>query len=138
MKKRALLVEVKNNARVVKEVYVTTKGLEEIYKVLDCRLVDVVRDAKIAGRTFDIIVDDEGLLIERPIASALCENYYEVLFGNILIVRRDKEGRWRSLTKNDVEHIIERAISTRAVEGAIAGNPEERQTFLYPVLSYRR
>ena len=56
------------------EVKEIQSSLPSYYKEIGCNLIDVVRDVNIGKSVLDIIVDDEGLLKDNPIASAVCVN----------------------------------------------------------------
>jgi len=110
MSKTAILIDVKNMTH--KEV--EFDNLEDLYKMIDCRSVDVVR-AKVKGSIVDIIVDDEGLLKvdECTTSSAISMEPFEVLVGNIVITGINvKKGERRSLTKKEKRNVLN-AISYR-------------------------
>lgn len=86
---------------------VTVKDcLEEYYRVLKCDTIDCTHRV-IGGVEYDIVCDDNGLLTESPVASAIDGNNRPILFGNLFIVRgNDETGEWESLTKEDIENIL--------------------------------
>ena len=71
--------------------------------MLDCDLIQVV-ERKIGDKVYDIICDEEGLL-KPNFESAICTNYTENLYGNILIVNHDDEGDFTSLDDDEIKDI---------------------------------
>lgn len=101
MKTRMLLIDVKNCD--VREVH--ADGLEDYYELLDCECVDIVT-RRIGNKLYDIICDDEGLLVENPIISAVDKDFQPMLVGNLLIAGlADEEGHLTSLTDRDILRI---------------------------------
>lgn len=84
--------------------------LDEYYKLLNCRSIDIVQ-RKIGGKHYDIICDDEGLLFEdwKPAMAIVDENseIKQLLAGNLFIVLNDNQGNLRSLTKEDAVRILQ-------------------------------
>lgn len=101
MKKKMLLIDVKNDdVRVVH-----ADGLDDYYKLLDCSCVDIVT-RRIGNKLYDIICDDEGLLVENPIVSAVDRDNQPMLVGNLLIAGlADEDGYLTSLTDRDILRI---------------------------------
>lgn len=107
--------------------------LDEYYRLIGCRCVDfAVRE--ISGRSYNIVLDDEGLLKPNRItAASLQSNAFgtqERLAGNLLIFGVDEddfEHGCRSLT--DDELLL---IRRRMVDGIFADGSE------HPVLFYTR
>lgn len=100
-KKTGLLINVNDNKVEVVEV----KGLKDYYRLIGCKLVDIV-NLDINGKRYDIVVDDEGILIENPKISAVDDNGKPMLVGNIIVLGKvDDEGDSTSLTVADIEHI---------------------------------
>lgn len=85
------------------EVVKVENSLIGLYKILDCDLIQVV-ERKIGAKVYDIICDEEGLL-KPNFQSALCTNYAENLYGNILIVNHDDEGDFTSLNDDEIKDI---------------------------------
>lgn len=82
------------------EIVKVENSLIELYKLLDCDLIQVV-ERKIGNKVYDIICDEEGLL-KPNFQSAICTNYTENLYGNILIVNHDDEGNFTSLDDDEI------------------------------------
>lgn len=72
---------------------------DKIQKLIDCRVFthdSIVIDSK----EFDVLVDKEGILDEKPL---LCFNNTPCFAGNILFVgKADKEGNIMDLTENQL------------------------------------
>lgn len=82
--------------------------LEEFYKLLNCRYIDI--QERFIGKTcYDFVIDDEGRLDERKICgvSIPAEGYQETICGPFLIFRGPEEGdgKEHSLTKEDLYEI---------------------------------
>ena len=77
---KMLLLDVENNKLEMVEV----DGLEDYYKYLNCRCIDIVR-RKIGDVEVEIVCDDEGMLIDNPKPSAIDITGAVALFGNLLI-----------------------------------------------------
>lgn len=103
---KMLLIDVKNFA--VRMVDAGT--LKEYYRLLDCDTIDIVQ-RKIAGKTYEIICDDEGLLVDAPILSAAWKTTKRpALFGNLLIAGEAIDGELTSLTDEDEKPIKDSII----------------------------
>lgn len=99
---KMLLVDVKN-----KEVKpVECNGLDDYYKYIGCRCIDIIR-RKIGTRYFEIIVDDEGLFAEEPIVSAIDTDFNQVLVGNLLIAGGEvtEDGELTDITEAEIGYI---------------------------------
>ena len=80
MKKKMLLIDVYNT----KVDTVEVGCLEDYYAALGCSCITIVR-RRIDGKPFEIICDDEGLLVSNPKVSALDSALEGMLVGNLLI-----------------------------------------------------
>lgn len=85
---------------------VSVNSLDDYYREIDCECIDFARRV-INGKTYDIAVDDEGLLKESPIVTALSLfNSYNALVGNLLIFKGvDRDGNMIGITDDDVKNI---------------------------------
>lgn len=81
--------------------------LDSYYEHLDCTTIDIV-SRTIGGKRFDIICDDEALLRDNPILSALDSERFPMLYGN-LFVCKSKNGELVSLTDREVSHVLRNA-----------------------------
>ena len=116
---KAYLLDVENKVRKAVEID-DDNHLQEYYKYLNCSIVDIT-SRKVGGKWFDIIADDEGLLKENPIVSALDSNNQPALVGNLLFCNYDSEtGEEVSLTDDDIEHLEKH--SALAVKKDAEGN----------------
>jgi hypothetical protein len=99
---KTLLLNVKENKVEVLDVEGT---LEEYYERLDCRCIDI-QLRSIAGRNYDIVCDDEGLLVDNPRISAI-NNYGEtMLVGNLMFFHNDGMGNLTGLKDEDIRHLL--------------------------------
>lgn len=88
--------------------------LQSYYDLLGVEYIDIV-SRKIGGMYYDIICDDEALLKSDPIPTMINSKCELMLFGNLFICKHDEEGNEVSLTKTDVNRIMNqyRALLTR-------------------------
>jgi hypothetical protein len=99
---KMLLIDVKNCE--VRPVDVGT--LKEYYELLNCDTIDIV-SRKIAGKYYEIICDDEGLLVNMPTLSAAWKTTKKpALFGNLLIAGEAIDGELTSITSEDANAIM--------------------------------
>ena len=94
---------------------VNANNLEDYYKLLNCRCIDIVNRPIISLNDkiehFDIICDDEGLLKENNLVSAVdFRNRKIALVGNLLICDFDREGNEKSLSKEQIEFIKDAVV----------------------------
>lgn len=102
---RGLLIKAEGNYTVEERVIDRESELHEFYYLLDCDYIDIVTRS-IGGKEYDIVIDDEGLYKEQPLASGLCRNADETLVGSILVCGvANNEGEMTSLTDEDVRNI---------------------------------
>lgn len=95
------------------------KELDDYYKHLECECMDVAR-RKIGNKYFDIWVDYEGLLVDKPVISAIriVENAFEpMLAGNLILANHDLEGNTTSLSRSDAEMIIDNILVRISEDG---------------------
>lgn len=83
--------------------------LSEYYKLIECSTIDIVV-RKIAGKTYDIICDDEGLFKESPRVTALWNDFTPALVGNLIFAHHDAEGNMTGLTDNEIQDIMQSAM----------------------------
>lgn len=76
------------------------KSLESYYKTLHCDLIEIP-SYKFGGKTYDVICDEEGLLRQQPVISAIDKNGKPALVGSLFIVNTGV----RSLTEADIERL---------------------------------
>lgn len=103
MSKVVLLNTETNGAKVIN----IEMTLENCYDMLKCNLIDVAR-RKIAGHTYLFTVDDEGLLIDKPVVSAVYRGGSPAFVGN-LIVAKDSDNDdedYGNLSNDDIVRIF--------------------------------
>jgi hypothetical protein len=86
------------------------KDLKGYYDVLKCSTIDVVH-ASIGEETYDIIVDDEGLMKDKVIYTAINYQGTAALAGNIFIVKFDGFEDFTSINDLDIKNIKRHIIS---------------------------
>lgn len=97
-----LLIDVINN----KVEMVEADGLDDFYRILNCRCIDIIH-RKIGDTECTLIIDDEGLLKDDPIVSAIDVTGLPCLVGNILIASdRTVDGELTELTNEEVQDIM--------------------------------
>ena len=101
---KLLLLDVENNELKTVE----ANGLDDYYKYLNCRVVDIVH-RKINDVECEIICDDEGLLTENPKVSAVDITGKPMLFGNLLIASGTvtDDGGLTEPTPEEIQHFME-------------------------------
>ena len=87
---------------------VEANGLKDYYRLIGCRTIDIVR-RKIGDIDVEIVIDDEGALIERPKPSAVDIVGEIALYGNLLVAsgRVTDDGELTELTQDEVNAILE-------------------------------
>ena len=84
---------------------VETNGLDDYYRLMGCSVIDITQ-RKIAGKYYDIICDDEGLLKENSKISAITHMGQPMLVGNLIIAgEADADGNLTDLLDTDIAHI---------------------------------
>lgn len=102
---------------------VDVNGLDDYYKYIGCRCIDIVR-RNIGGLPVEIVCDDEGLLVDNPKPSAVTIDGEPTLFGNLLIASgRVVDGELTELTVEEMHHIAEHlgVIMTENLDDAYLG-----------------
>lgn len=99
-----LLLDVKN--REVK--IVEANGLDDYYKIIGCRTIDIV-SRTIGDIRAEIVLDDEGALVNNPKVSAIDIDGTPMLFGNLIIAsgRVTDDGELTELTEEEVGDIMD-------------------------------
>ena len=92
--------------------------LDSFYNLLDVDLIDVIVRS-INGKPFDIVCDDEGLLKESPVVSAVSDLHDSFLVGNLFICLHNQRGEFESLSKDDCDRIIKRIGLTLGEKGGL-------------------
>jgi hypothetical protein len=100
---KGILVDVNDGGK-FKEVVFEDK-LENMYELLKCNTIDIVT-AKIGNSYCDIICDDEGLLKNGNVLSAMNETKDYLLAGNLLITGSNEVGETISLTDEQINDVF--------------------------------
>lgn len=78
--------------------------LDDMYKEIGCDTIDITR-RRIGGKEFDIIVDDNGWLTEKPELSAIYVHdggeVEPALVGTLIICSHDAEGNTVDISIED-------------------------------------
>ena len=100
------LIDVQNDEHRVVEI-ADKDHLGQFYDLIGCECIDIAT-RKIGGKYFDVIVDDEGLLVTNPICSAYDSKCRPMLAGNLVILgEANEEGNETSLSVHDVQLVKE-------------------------------
>ena len=101
---KMLFLDVYNNRLVMVE----ANGLKDYYKLIGCRCVDIV-SRKIGDVDVEIVIDDEGVLVEYPKVSAVDIIGQTSLYGNLLVAsgRVTEDGELTELTQDEIDAILE-------------------------------
>ena len=110
-----LFLDVKN--RDVK--MVEANDLEDYYRLIGCRCIDIV-SRTIGDVRVEIVLDDEGAIIDKPKVSAIDIDGTPMLFGNLLIAsgRVTEDGELTELTRAEIDEIMDNVatITTSAYQ----------------------
>ena len=100
---KMLLLDVKN--REVK--MVEANELDDYYRLIGCRTIDIV-SRSIGDVRVEIVIDDEGALVDKPKASAIDIDGTPMLFGNLLVAsgRVTDDGELTELTELEIIELM--------------------------------
>lgn len=101
---KMLLLDVYNNEAKMVE----ANGLDDYYKLIGCRTIDIIH-RRIGDVEVEIVIDDEGALVDNPKISAIDITGQPALFGNLLIAsgRVTDDGELTELTEEEVDEIMD-------------------------------
>ena len=101
--KMLLLDVVNKNIKMVE-----ANTLADYYKLIGCRCLDIIH-RRIGDAEVEIVLDDEGLLVENPKPSGISVDGTPMLFGNLLIAsgRVTDDGELTELTEEEVDEIMD-------------------------------
>ena len=87
---------------------VDVNGLDDYYNLIGCRTVDIIH-RWIGDVEVEIVLDDEGLLVNAPKPSGISVDGTPMLFGNLLIAsgRVTDDGELTELTEEEVDEIMD-------------------------------
>ena len=99
-----LLLDVEN--RDVK--MVEANGLDDYYRFIGCRCIDIVHRTIGDDIEVEIVIDDEGALVESPKPSGIDVTSTPALYGNLLIAsgRVTDDGELTELTEAEIDEIM--------------------------------
>lgn len=89
-------------------------SLKKYYELLHCDTIDIV-ERSVGGRVFDIICDDEGLMVDKPVISAIDGACEPMLVGSLLFAHHDNEGATTGLSEEDCAHLLRHVRHVRTV-----------------------
>lgn len=92
--------------------------LETYYSLLECDCIDMVH-REIGGKSYLIVCDDEALLKDKAIVSAINSFWTPMLVGNLLVLNDGKNGTVTGLTAADISNVLN---STRCLKTALHPN----------------
>ena len=83
---------------------VETEGLEDYYDIIGCRYIDIV-EVSIGRRVFNLIVDDEGMLVQSPRFTVLSKRYPNLwgLAGTVIAYGESDDRDLCDLTAEDLK-----------------------------------
>ena len=101
---KMLLLDVENKE--VKVVEANT--LEDYRKFIGCRYIDIVR-RWIGDVVVEIVIDDEGAIVDNPKVSAIGVDGTPMLFGNLLVAsgRVTDDGELTELTGAELDELMD-------------------------------
>ena len=102
---KMLMIDVENkDVRLVE-----ANTLDDYYRLIGCRTIDIVHRTIGDDIEVEIVIDDEGALVESPKVSAISPEGTPALYGNLLIAsgRVTEDGELTELTKEEVDEIKE-------------------------------
>ena len=87
---------------------VEANSLDDYYKLIGCDYVDIIH-RWIGDVEVEIVLNDEGLLVNAPKPSGINIDGTPVLFGNLLIAsgRVTDDGELTELTEEEVDEIMD-------------------------------
>lgn len=87
---------------------VEANDLEDYYRLIGCRTIDIV-SRTIGDVKVEIILDDEGALVNNPKVSAIDIDGTPMLFGNLLVAsgRVTEDGELTELTQEEIDEIMD-------------------------------
>ena len=106
---KMLMIDVENR----KVEMVEANTLTDYYKLIGCRTIDII-SRSIGDVRVEIVIDDEGTLVENPKPSGISVDGTPMLFGNLLIAsgRVTEDGDLTELNQDEIEAIKTWCISS--------------------------
>ena len=106
---KMLLLDVEN-----KEIkMVEANGLDDYYELIGCRCIDIIRRT-IGDVEVEIVLDDEGTLVNQPKISAISPEGTPMLYGKLLVAsgRVTDDGELTELDEDEIEAILTWNVAT--------------------------
>lgn len=99
------LIDVKNGKHGTVKINDKVSHLQQYYDLIGCECIDIaVR--KVGETYYNVVLDDEGLLVDRPTISAIDHETRGMLAGNLLIFGiNEGDMELTDLTDDDVRNI---------------------------------
>ena len=87
---------------------VEANDLADYYRLIGCRTIDIIH-RRIGDVEVEIVLDDEGVLVENPKPSGISVDGTPMLFGNLLIAsgRVTEDGELTELTEEEIDEIMD-------------------------------
>ena len=87
---------------------VEANGLDDYYELIGCRCIDIVHRT-IGDVEVEIVIDDEGALVNQPKISAIGVDGTPMLYGNLLVAsgRVTDDGELIELTRAEIDEIMD-------------------------------
>ena len=106
---KMLMIDVENR----KVEMVEANTLADYYKLIGCRCIDIVRRT-IGDVEVEIVIDDEGALVNQPKISAISPEGTPMLYGNLLVAsgRVTDDGELTELDQDEIEALMTWYIAT--------------------------
>ena len=101
--KMLMIDVVKKDVRLVE-----ANTLDDYYRLIGCRTIDII-SRSIGDIRVEIVLDDEGALVENPKVSAISVDGTPMLFGNLLIAsgKVTEDGELTELTAEEIDEIMQ-------------------------------
>ena len=95
-----------NTAKIVE----TDGKLEQLYDMCHCGCIDITV-LSFDGNPLNIVVDDEGLLVDKPMCSVFDTNGTPLLAGSVVVFGMDDEfGDLAGLKPHEIEALMNRNV----------------------------
>ena len=87
---------------------VEANGLDDYHRLIGCRYIDIIH-RRIGDVEVEIVLDDEGALVNNPKISAIDIDGTPMLFGNLLVAsgRVTEDGELTELTRAEIDEIMD-------------------------------
>ena len=108
---KMLLLDVEN-----KEIkMVEANGLDDYYELIGCRCIDIIHRT-IGDVEVEIVLDDEGALVNQPKISAISPEGTPMLYGNLLVAsgRVTDDGELTELDEDEIDEIMDNIATITA------------------------